>query len=160
MLTALSCGTPEQMKKDIERIRTLTKKPFAVNLTILPAIVPPDYEAFAQGIIDAGVKIVETAGSNPKLWVSKFKAAGIISIHKCVTIRHALSAERLGVDIVSLDSFECAGQYVRNSNSTPVYAPNPTQRTLTFHFMRAPSTLVPARTTLEPWCFSPRAPRC
>jgi len=109
MLTALSCGSPEKLKQDIAEIRRRTKKPFGVNLTILPAIVPPDYEAYAQAIIDAGVKIVETAGNDPKKFVKIFKDAGCISIHKCVTIRHAKSAEKLGVDILSVDSFECAG---------------------------------------------------
>lgn len=102
LLTALTCGSVDQMKKDIERVRALTKKPFGVNLTILPAIQPPDYEAYAQAIIDAGVKIVETAGNNPKKWVGMFKKAGLICIHKCVTIRHGRSAERLGVDIISM----------------------------------------------------------
>mmetsp|Transcript_7145 Transcript_7145/g.9041 ORF Transcript_7145/g.9041 Transcript_7145/m.9041 type:complete len:329 (-) Transcript_7145:1548-2534(-) len=109
LLTALTCGSVEQMKKDIEEIRRKTSKPFGVNLTILPAIQPPDYEGYAQAIIDAGIKIVETAGNNPKKWVTLFKKAGLVCIHKCVTIRHALSAERLGVDIISMDGFECAG---------------------------------------------------
>lgn len=109
LLTALTCGSIDQMKKDIERVRTLTKKPFGVNLTILPAINPPDYLGYAKGIIESGVKIVETAGNNPKKWVKLFKTAGLISIHKCVTIRHALSSQRIGVDIISMDGFECAG---------------------------------------------------
>jgi len=109
MLTALSCGTPDGLRKAVAEIKKRTNKPFAVNLTILPAMVPPDYEAFADAIIDSGVKIVETAGNDPKKWVSKFKAAGLISIHKCVTIRHCLSAEKIGVDIISVDGFECAG---------------------------------------------------
>ncbi len=109
LLTALNSGSPEQLAMDITRLRTLTDKPFGVNLTILPAINPPDYEGFARVIIDSGVKIVETAGNNPKKWVAMFKSVGLISIHKCVTIRHALSAERMGVDIISIDAFECAG---------------------------------------------------
>jgi len=109
MLTALSCGTPDQCREAIAEVKRRTNKPFGVNLTILPAIVPPDYEAYANAIIESGVKIVETAGNDPKKWVAKFKQAGLISIHKCVTIRHALSAERIGVDIISIDGFECAG---------------------------------------------------
>merc|ERR1712232_539961 len=70
---------------------------------------PPPYEEYARTIIEEGVKIVETAGNNPKKWVELFKNAGLISIHKCVSIRHALSAERLGCDIISLDGFECGG---------------------------------------------------
>jgi len=109
LLTVLSCGSVEQMKKDIREIRRRTNKPFGVNLTILPSMNPPDYDAYLQGIIDEGVKIIETAGNNPKKWVTAVKRAGMISIHKCVTIRHALSAEKMGVDIISMDSFECAG---------------------------------------------------
>jgi len=109
MLTALSCGSIEKMKKDIAEIRRRTKKPFGVNLTILPAIQPPDYDGYAHAIVEAGVKIVETAGNDPKKFVKIFKDGGCISIHKCVTIRHALSAEKIGVDITSIDGFECAG---------------------------------------------------
>jgi len=88
----------------------LTSKPFGVNLTILPSMgSPPPYEEYAKVIIEEGVKVVETAGSNPKKWIKLFKNSGIVTIHKCVAIRHALSAERLGVDIISLDGFECAG---------------------------------------------------
>ena len=106
LLTALSCGSPEKMVADIAEIRRRTSKPFGVNLTILPAINPPDYEAYARAIIKAGVKVVETAGNDPKKYVKMFKDGGCISIHKCVTIRHALSAEKIGVDIVSVDGFE------------------------------------------------------
>jgi len=109
MLTAHNSGTPEQLKKDIARLRTLTDKPFGCNLTILPSMNPPDYEGYAKAIIESGVKVVETAGSNPKKWVTMFKEAGCISIHKCVTIRHAKAAEKMGVDILSIDAFECAG---------------------------------------------------
>lgn len=105
-----NAGSPEQGREWIRRLRKLTKKPFGVNLTILPSMgPPPPYAEYAQVIIEEGVKIVETAGSSPKEFVKRFKDAGIICIHKCVTIRHALSAERYGVDIISLDGFECAG---------------------------------------------------
>jgi NAD(P)H-dependent flavin oxidoreductase YrpB (nitropropane dioxygenase family) len=109
MLTALTQPTPEALRKEIARCRTLTSKPFGVNLTILPAIVPPPYEEYANVIISSGIKIVETAGNNPGPFVAKFKQAGITVIHKCTSIRHALSAEKMGVDFVSIDGFECAG---------------------------------------------------
>eukprot|EP00747_Dinoflagellata_sp_TGD_P186645 gnl/TRDRNA2_/TRDRNA2_43786_c0_seq1.p1 gnl/TRDRNA2_/TRDRNA2_43786_c0~~gnl/TRDRNA2_/TRDRNA2_43786_c0_seq1.p1 ORF type:complete len:354 (-),score=69.84 gnl/TRDRNA2_/TRDRNA2_43786_c0_seq1:77-1015(-) len=109
IICAHNAGSPEACREWIRRCRTLTKKPFGVNLTILPAQTPPPYEEYAKVIIDEGVKIVETAGNNPKKWVGMFKGAGCICIHKCVAIRHAVSAEKLGVDIVSLDGFECAG---------------------------------------------------
>jgi nitronate monooxygenase len=105
-----NAGSPEKGREWIRRLRTLTSKPFGVNLTILPSMgPPPPYAEYAKVIIEEGIKIVETAGSSPKQWVKLFKDAGIITIHKCVTIRHALSAERYGVDIISLDGFECAG---------------------------------------------------
>jgi nitronate monooxygenase len=87
----------------------MTNKPFGVNLTILPAIVPPPYEKYVDVIINSGIKIVETAGNNPGPHVKRFKEAGIVVIHKCTAIRHALSAQKMGVDMVSIDGFECAG---------------------------------------------------
>lgn len=105
-----NAGDPEKGREWIRKTRKLTSKPFGVNLTILPSMgPPPPYEEYAKVIIEEGVKVVETAGSNPKKWIKLFKDAGLITIHKCVAIRHALSAERLGVDIISLDGFECAG---------------------------------------------------
>lgn len=107
---AHNAGSPEGCREWIKKMRTLTDKPWGVNLTILPSMgPPPPYEEYAKVIIEEGVKVVETAGSNPKKWVTMFKQAGLISIHKCVAIRHALSAEKLGCDIISLDGFECAG---------------------------------------------------
>jgi len=110
IFAAHNAGSPEACREWIKHIRTLTNKPFGVNLTILPTMgPPPPYEEYAKVIIDSGVRIVETAGSNPKKWIPLFKNAGLITIHKCVTIRHSLSAQSLGVDIISLDGFECAG---------------------------------------------------
>lgn len=87
----------------------MTKYPFGVNLTLLPAMVPPDYPAYARVIIDEGIKVVETAGNSPGPVIKLLKAAGIIILHKCTTIRHAQSAVKLGVDFLSIDGFECAG---------------------------------------------------
>jgi len=109
VLTALSQPTPQALGKEIERCRSMTDQPFGVNLTILPSINPPPYEAYLDVVIGSGVKILETAGNNPKAFIDKAKAAGLRIIHKCVAVRHALSAERNGVDMVSIDGFECAG---------------------------------------------------
>ncbi len=108
-ITALTQPTPKDLTKEIERCRSMTDKPFGVNLTILPAINPPPYAEYRQAIIDAGVKIVETAGNKPAEHVEEFKKHGILVIHKCTAVRHALSAERMGVDAISIDGFECAG---------------------------------------------------
>jgi len=108
-LTALTQPSPEALAAEIDRCRSMTDAAFGVNLTILPAITPPPYERYLEAIIDAGVKILETAGNNPKEFIARAKAAGIRIVHKCVAVRHALSAERSGVDVVSIDGFECAG---------------------------------------------------
>ena len=108
-LTALTQPTPEDLAREIARTRDMTDKPFGVNLTILPAIKPPPYAEYRQAIIEGGIKIVETAGYKPQEHVNHFKEHGIKVIHKCTAVRHALSAERMGVDAISIDGFECAG---------------------------------------------------
>jgi nitronate monooxygenase len=108
-LTALTQPTPEALAREVARTREMTEKPFGVNLTILPSINPPPYAEYRAAIIESGVKVVETAGYRPEDHVADFKAHGIKIIHKCTTVRHALSAQRLGVDAVSIDGFECAG---------------------------------------------------
>lgn len=109
ILTALTQPSPDALAREIERCRGMTDRPFAVNLTILPTIKPVPYEDYLQVVIDSGIKIVETAGSNPEPWLPALKEAGITVIHKCTSIRHSLKAERIGCDIVSVDGFECAG---------------------------------------------------
>jgi NAD(P)H-dependent flavin oxidoreductase YrpB (nitropropane dioxygenase family) len=87
----------------------LTDKPFGVNLTILPSIKPPPYAEYRQAIVESGIRIVETAGNKPQEHVTEFKKHGVVIVHKCTSVRHALSAERMGVDAISIDGFECAG---------------------------------------------------
>ncbi|WP_326835364.1 nitronate monooxygenase [Amycolatopsis rhabdoformis] len=109
MLTALTQPTPEALAEEIRRTRELTDRPFGVNLTILPTITPPPYDEYRQAIIESGVRIVETAGSNPAPHLPALHAAGIKVIHKCTSVRHAVKAEQVGVDAVGIDGFECAG---------------------------------------------------
>ena len=110
ILTALTQPSPEKLREEIERCRSMTDKPFGVNLTVLPTILPPDYKGYAQAAIDGGVKIFETAGTQEvrEIW-EMAKPHGITILHKCTAVRHALSAERHGCDIISIDGFECAG---------------------------------------------------
>jgi len=109
ILTALTQPTPDALRAEIDRCRGLTDQPFGVNLTVLPSANPPPYADYLQAIIESGVEIVETAGNCPKEFFDRLKAAGIKILHKCTSVRHALSAQRNGVDIISIDSFECAG---------------------------------------------------
>jgi len=109
IITGLTQQTPERLAREIARCRTMTDKPFGVNLTFLPAVSTPDYPGFVRTIIASGVKIVETAGNNPQQWLPALKDAGIKVIHKCTSVRHALKAEAIGCDAVSVDGFECGG---------------------------------------------------
>lgn len=109
ILTALTQPTPDDLRREIDRCRSMTDKPFGVNLTILPSVTPPPYADYRRAIIDSGVRIVETAGHKPQEHVEDFKSHGITVLHKCTAVRHALSAERMGVDVISIDGFECAG---------------------------------------------------
>ncbi len=108
-ITALTQPTPADLANEIARCRDLTDKPFGVNLTILPSINPPPYDEYRQVIIDAGIKVVETAGSNPAPHLPMFHDNGVKVLHKCTAVRHAVKAQSLGVDGISIDGFECAG---------------------------------------------------
>ncbi|MBW2725694.1 MAG: nitronate monooxygenase [Deltaproteobacteria bacterium] len=109
IITGLTQGTPEKLANEIERCRGMTDKPFGVNITFLPALTPPDYPGLFKTIIESGVKVVETAGNNPAEWLPMLKEAEVKVIHKCTSVRHALKAERIGCDAVSVDGFECGG---------------------------------------------------
>jgi nitronate monooxygenase len=109
IITSHTLQTPERLRSEIERCRSMTEQPFGVNLTFLPAVRPPDYPGFVRAIVEGGVRIVETAGNNPERVLPALKAAGVKVIHKCTSVRHALKAQAIGCDAVSVDGFECGG---------------------------------------------------
>ena len=109
IIAALTQKTPKDLAGEILRCREMTNRPFGVNLTFLPTVSSPDYQGYINTIIDNGVKIVETAGRNPQEYLPKLKEAGVKIIHKCTSVRHALKAEKIGCDAVSVDGFECGG---------------------------------------------------
>jgi NAD(P)H-dependent flavin oxidoreductase YrpB (nitropropane dioxygenase family) len=108
-ITAHHSATAEELFKEIQRCRDLTDKPFGVNLTLLPSLNPIPYDEYREAIIESGIKIVETAGRAPVDHIPAFKAAGVKVIHKCTSVRHSISAVKYGVDVISIDGFECAG---------------------------------------------------
>ena len=108
-LTALTQPTPEDLGREIARTREMTDRPFGVNVTILPTIKPVPYEEYVQAAVEAGIKVVETAGRNPEPYMPALKAAGVKVVHKCTSVRHGVKAEKIGCDAVSIDGFECAG---------------------------------------------------
>eukprot|EP01084_Bolivina_argentea_P085344 154237_1 len=112
IITALTQQSPEDLRQEIRKCKTLLNSPttpIGVNFTLLPVGKPPDYDGYANVIIDEKVQVVETAGRNPAKWIKLFKSNGLVCIHKCVAIRHALTAQRVGADIISMDGFECGG---------------------------------------------------
>lgn len=110
LLTALTQPSPEALRDEIERCRSMTKKPFGVNITVFPTMNSPDYKAYAQAALDGGIRIFETAGTQAvaEVWEVLRKHDTVI-LHKCTAVRHAVSAEKKGVSIISIDGFECAG---------------------------------------------------
>lgn len=109
VMTALTQPTPDGLAAEIEKCRSLTDKPFGVNLTVGVVSTDINYDDYVDVICRSGVKIVETAGRSPEPFMDVFNAHDIKVIHKCVAVRHALKAERVGVAVVSIDGFECAG---------------------------------------------------
>ena len=109
IITGLTQGTPEKLEAEIKKCQDLTDKPFGVNLTFLPSLTPPDYPGLIEVIIKSGVKIVETAGRNPAVYMPAMKDADIKVIHKCTSVRHSIKAQDIGCDAVSVDGFECGG---------------------------------------------------
>jgi NADH:quinone reductase (non-electrogenic) len=109
IITGLTQRSPTLLAQEIARCREMTSKPFGVNLTFLPSVNTPDYPGYVKAIIDGGVKAVETAGNNPQKYLPALKEAGVKVIHKCTSVRHALKAESIGCDAVSVDGFECGG---------------------------------------------------
>jgi nitronate monooxygenase len=108
-ITAHHSASAEDLLKEIRRCQDLTDKPFGINLTLLPSLNPIPYDEYRHAIIESGIKIVETAGRNPTEHLPAFKDAGVKVIHKCTSVRHAVTAVRIGVDVISIDGFECAG---------------------------------------------------
>ncbi len=109
IITALTQPSAAALADEIAKCREMTDKPFGVNLTFLPVVNAPDYEGMVKAIIDGGVKAVETAGNNPVQVLPALHDAGIKVIHKCTAVRHALKAQSIGCDAVSVDGFECGG---------------------------------------------------
>jgi NAD(P)H-dependent flavin oxidoreductase YrpB (nitropropane dioxygenase family) len=109
IITGLTQKTPKDLANEIAKCREMTDKPFGVNLTFLPTVTSPDYPGYIDAILDGGVRIVETAGRNPEPYLPKLHDARVKVIHKCTSVRHALKAEKIGCDAVSVDGFECGG---------------------------------------------------
>ncbi len=117
--------TAEDLRGEIKKVREKTDKPFAVNITFLPASFEPDFDGYIRVCIEEGVKIIETAGRLPsEERIAKIKGAGIIWIHKCTIVKHALKAQNAGCDMIVADGFECAGHPGENDIGSMVLTPS------------------------------------
>ncbi len=123
IIAAASFPDADSFREEIRLMKTLTNNPFAINLYIIPTISPPNYQKYLYTAVEEGVKIVETAGNAPTEFIQFMKKNGIISMHKCTTIRHALKAEQMGCDIVVIDGCECGGHPGENDISSMVLIP-------------------------------------
>ena len=108
-MTALTFQEPEDLRAEIHKCRQMTNKPFGVNLTFLPSLRTIDYPAYIKVCVEEGIKFIETAGRNPEPYMAQLKSAGMKVVHKCTSVRHAVKAEKIGCDAVSIDGFEAAG---------------------------------------------------
>ena len=108
-ITGLTQKSADDLRNEIRKCKSMTDKPFAVNLTFLPSLATPDYPGYVKAIVEEGVKVVETAGRNPQQVMPALKEAGVKVIHKCTSVRHSLKAQSIGCDAVSVDGFECGG---------------------------------------------------
>ena len=123
IMTALTFGDAKGLEQAIARTRQLTDKPFGVNVTFLPTLVPKDYGSLIDVIAGEGIPVVETAGRNPEPWLDRIKKGGALVIHKCTAVRYAKKAESIGCDIISIDGFECAGHPGEDDVTSLILAP-------------------------------------
>jgi len=122
-MTALTFPDAERLRAEIRACRALTDKPFGVNLTFLPTLRPPDYPAYIDVCAEEGIRFIETAGRNPEPYMPQITSAGIKVIHKCTSVRHALKAEKIGCDAISIDGFEAAGHPGEDDVTTLILVP-------------------------------------
>lgn len=122
-MTALTFPDPEGLRAEIRKCREMTDKPFGVNLTFLPTMRPPDYPGYIKVCVEEGIRFVETAGRNPEPYMAQLKAADIKVVHKCTSVRHAVKAQKIGCDVVSIDGFEAAGHPGEDDVTTLILVP-------------------------------------
>jgi len=109
-ITAESLETPEDLREEIKKIRDLTDKPFGINLSMVPEFGLPERTLkFCDVVVEEGVQVVETAGRSPEPLMPRLKEGGVKVIHKLTSVKHALTAQRLGVDAVTMIGFGSGG---------------------------------------------------
>lgn len=118
VMSSASFPDAEALRAEIRKCKTLTDKPFAVNLTLMPSLAPPDYPSYIQVCIEEGIRIMETSGRAPEPYMEQLKSGNMIVIHKCTAVKHALKAQKIGCDAVIIDGFDAAGHIGENDVGT------------------------------------------
>lgn len=123
VMSSASFPNAEELRAEIIKTKALTDKPFAVNLTLMPSLAPPDYPSYIKVCIEEGIKIMETSGRAPEQYMEQMKAGGMTVIHKCTVVKHALKAQSIGCDAVIIDGTEAAGHVGENDIGSMVLWP-------------------------------------
>ena len=110
IITSADHATKEGLRDELRRMKSLTDKPFGVNINLSPAARPVNTEEYIDVVIEEGVRIVETSGRSPEPYMKQFKQGNVIVIHKAPGgVRFAETAELVGCDAVSIIGYECGG---------------------------------------------------
>ena len=123
VMSSATFPSAEELRAEIRKCREHTDKPFAVNLTLMPSLAPPDYPSYVKVCIEEGIRIMETSGRAPEAFMPYFKSAGMTVIHKCTIVKHALKAQSIGCDAVIMDGTEAAGHVGENDIGSMVLWP-------------------------------------
>jgi NAD(P)H-dependent flavin oxidoreductase YrpB (nitropropane dioxygenase family) len=122
-LASIMSPTSQALREEIRKTRSLTDKPFGVNINLFPMVSPVPIEEYTDAAIEEGVPVIETSGRSPADLVKRIKKANVTLMHKCVSVRHAVTAERLGADIVAVVGYEAAGHPGRDPIGSLVLFP-------------------------------------
>jgi NAD(P)H-dependent flavin oxidoreductase YrpB (nitropropane dioxygenase family) len=123
-LTSADCQNKKELRDRVRKTKSLTNKPFAVNLSLFPMLRPVDNDEFIDVLLDEGVQVVETSGVRaPDQYIKRLKEGNIKCIHKCTLVRHALSAQKAGADAITVVGFEQGGAMGPIDITTFVLAP-------------------------------------
>jgi nitronate monooxygenase len=124
MMASAMFPSQDEFRQAVRQVRSLTDKPFGVNLSLFPALRPIDNDLYIEVILEEGVPVVETSGHRPQEdMLARLNGGGVKTMHKCVNVRHALSAQKAGVDAVTVFGSEGGGHIGEFGLGTMVLTP-------------------------------------
>ena len=123
ILPSATFQSREELRDEIREVKSLTDKPFGVNINLFPMSRPVSNEDYIDTALEEGVKVIETSGRSPEPYAEQIKSGGAVFMHKCARVRDAQTAERLGVDILEIVGFECGGHPSMEEVATLILLP-------------------------------------